>query len=188
MVSITREPVTSTTLRQHASVSIAFTVSTVFDIAVVDHGLDRWRLTERPVAPYVKDYDACEPPTFTERWDTRAWVLLSAFHDGQHVGGAVVAFRTPGLRLLEGRDDLAVLLDIRVEARLRGRGVGSELFVAARAWAQEQGCRHLKIETQNINVPACRFYARQGCELRAIQPHAYPELPDEVQLLWYSDL
>jgi len=114
--------------------------------------------------------------------------LLSAFHYGQYVGGAVVAFRTAGLRLLEGRDDLAVLLDIRVEARLRGRGVGSELFVAARAWAQEQGCRHLKIETQNINVPACRFYARQGCELRAIQPHAYPKLPDEVQLLWYADL
>jgi hypothetical protein len=44
------------------------------------------------------------------------------------------------------------------------------------------------VETQNINVPACRFYAAQGCELRGIHPNTYPELPHEVQLLWYLDL
>jgi len=42
----------------------------------------------------------------------------------------------------------------------------------------------LKVESQNINVPACRFYDAQGCELRAVQHGAYPDLPDEVQLLW----
>ena len=36
--------------------------------------------------------------------------------------------------------------------------------------------------------PACRFYAKQGCELAAIHRFAYPELPNEVQLLWYKDL
>jgi hypothetical protein len=49
-------------------------------------------------------------------------------------------------------------------------------------------CRQLKVETQNINVPACRFYARQGCVLGVIDRFAYPTLPDEVQLLWYKDL
>jgi hypothetical protein len=44
------------------------------------------------------------------------------------------------------------------------------------------------VETQNINVPACRFYARQGCVLGAIHPDAYPDLPDEVQLLWWLEL
>lgn len=188
MLSIKQEPVTSRTLRQHASVSIAFTVSAVFDLEIIDRGLGGWRLTERPVAPYVKDYDALEPPTFAERWDTRAWVLLSAFRGERRVGGAVVAWRTPGLALLEGRDDLAALVDIRIGPRLRRRGLGSRLFVAACAWARERQCRQLKIETQNVNLPACRFYARQGCELRAIQPHAYPALLNEVQLLWYIDL
>ena len=42
----------------------------------------------------------------------------------------------------------------------------------------------MKIETQNINVPACRFYARQGCRLSAIVSHAYAEFPDEIQLIW----
>ena len=46
----------------------------------------------------------------------------------------------------------------------------------------------LKVETQNINVPACRFYEAQGCILRAIDRCAYPQLPNEVRMLWYKDL
>jgi hypothetical protein len=49
-------------------------------------------------------------------------------------------------------------------------------------------CRKLKVETQNINVPACRFYASQGCVLAAVNRMAYREPQDEIQLLWYKDL
>ena len=49
-------------------------------------------------------------------------------------------------------------------------------------------CRELKVETQNINVRACRFYARLGCELRVVRAGAYPQFPEEVQLLWYKTL
>ena len=90
--------------------------------------------------------------------------------------------------MLEGRRDLAVLWDIRIFPDARGHGVGSALFERVEAWAQFHGCRQLKIETQNTNVPACRFYERQGCQLRAIHRAAYPQLPQEIQLLWYKDL
>jgi GNAT superfamily N-acetyltransferase len=89
--------------------------------------------------------------------------------------------------MLEGRRDLSVLWDIRVAPDARGRGVGSALFERVEAWALAQRCRQLRVETQNINVPACGFYARHGCELRAAHP-AYPDLPNEIQLLWYKDL
>jgi hypothetical protein len=46
----------------------------------------------------------------------------------------------------------------------------------------------LKVETQNTNAPACRFYARHGFELRVVNRAAYPTLPDEIQLFWYKDL
>ena len=104
------------------------------------------------------------------------------------VGGAAVAVDTPGLTMLEGRRDLAVLWDIRVSPDARRQGVGSTLFENVEAWALLHGCRQLKIETQNTNVPACRFYERQGCHLRAIHRAVYPEFPEEVQLLWYKDL
>jgi phage shock protein A len=90
--------------------------------------------------------------------------------------------------VLERRADLAVLWDLRVAPALRGRGVGAALFRAAEAWALARGASWLKIETQNVNVPACRFYARRGCTLGAIHRFAYPALPEEAQLLWYKPL
>jgi ribosomal protein S18 acetylase RimI-like enzyme len=90
--------------------------------------------------------------------------------------------------MLEGREDLAILWDIRVSPEVRGQGIGSALFRAAEVRAGAEGCRQLKVETQNINVAACRFYARRGCVLRAANQMAYAEFPDEVQLLWYKDL
>ena len=34
-----------------------------------------------------------------------------------------------------------------------------------------------KVVTQNINVPACRFYMKQGCVPGAIDRFAYPDFP-----------
>jgi hypothetical protein len=45
-------------------------------------------------------------------------------------------------------------------------------------------CRELKVETQNTNVAACRFYARQGFRLTQANRNAYPALPGDVQLIW----
>ena len=90
--------------------------------------------------------------------------------------------------MLEGRSDLAVLWDLRVSPEWRGRGVGTRLFQAAEDWARRRGKAELKIEAQNINPAATRFYARMGCELRSVNADAYPMLPDEVQLLFYKRL
>ncbi len=96
----------------------------------------------------------------------------------------MVAFRTPGLHLLDGQEDVAALWDLRVAPAFRRRGVGTALFAAARTWAKAGGARRLDVETQNVNVPACRFYALQGCTLAAIHRFAYAECPEEVQLIW----
>jgi GNAT superfamily N-acetyltransferase len=81
-----------------------------------------------------------------------------------------------------------VLWDLRVAPRSRGQGIGAGLFHAAERWAVTRGACWLKGETQDINVPACRFYASQGCALGALNRFAYGPLSDEVQLLWYKKL
>jgi GNAT superfamily N-acetyltransferase len=58
------------------------------------------------------------------------------------------------------------------------------LIEAAEAAARNAGCRSLEIETQDINVPACRLYARCGYVLSAVTTDAYPEAPNEARLLW----
>jgi GNAT superfamily N-acetyltransferase len=179
-------------LPAHGQISIAFGVRTVLDLAVPDGGLGGFVLRERELAlPYVKDYDGIDgnrPADWSRCFDTTNWTLHSAWIEGRRVGGIVVAFKTESLDLLERREDLAAIWDLRVTPDLRGRGLGSVLFAAAEAWAKAQGCRQLKVETQNVNVAACRFYAHRGCTLGCINRFAYPLLPEEIQLLWYKDI
>lgn len=190
-MSVKVTAVSPAALAAHAGVSIAFDVDRVLDVAVRDGGLGGLVLVERRLAvPYQKDYDALDggPEGWPRRFHLTNWGLFAAHDSGALVGAAAVAVDTPGVEMLEGRRDLAVLWDLRVAPEARGRGVGTALFRAAEAWAAARGCRQLKVETQTVNVPACRFYARAGCMLGGIDRFAYPDLPDETQLLWYKAL
>jgi ribosomal protein S18 acetylase RimI-like enzyme len=179
-------------LPEYSAVSIAFQVERALQVELVQGGMGGLSLSERPVEPpYRKDYDALpgnHPTQLSSQFDLSRWGMLVARIDQQRVGGAILAFDTEGVHLLSGRRDLVVLWDLRVAPEARGQGVGRALFEAAEAWAQARGCRQLMVETQNINVTACRLYADCGCELGAVHRFAYPELPDEVQLLWFKAL
>jgi len=184
---VVEEPVT--VLAEYAGIPIAFEVCEVLDVIAEADGSIRLEPRPLPVS-YVKDYDATGdgPMQWAERFDLSKWGFFSAFSGAQCVGRAAVARDTSSLEMLEGQSDLALLWDIRVAPSARRHRVGSALFEAAVTWASSRGCRQLKVETQNINVAACRFYAQRGCVLRAVHPGAYPELPDEIQLLWFKDL
>jgi len=170
-------------LRNYSTISTAFLVEKILDFEELDDDL---RVFERIVEePFWKDYDTLEGPvTWVQKFDISRWGLLGAFVDNRRVGGALIAFDSAGVEMLEGRKNLAVLWDLRVHAEYRHKGIGTALFRAVEHWATSKGCTELKIETQNTNLPACRFYERQGCSLRQVNPGAYPALPDEVQLIW----
>ena len=188
-IELCEAPITS--VDELGLVPISFIVDREYDVAP-NQGSGRFVLSERSVeTPYVKDYDRTSgegPSQWARRFDTSGWGFIRAQSDGRLVGGAVLAFDTGDVAMLEGRSDLAVLWDIRVSPDVRGKGIGSRLVRSSEAWAISKGCRQLKVETQNINVLACRLYQGQGFVLKAIDRLAYPELPGEIQLLWYKDL
>lgn len=177
-------------LAEYAQIPIHFHVREIFDVVAPRRGLEGLRLRVRAVdPPYLKDYDILDPPTqWPLRFDMSRWGILAAIKHNVRIGGAVIAWDTEGVNLLAGRRDMAVLWDLRIAPDERGKGVGTDLFRAVEDWALARGVRWLKVETQNINVPACRFYARQGCILGSIDLFAYPTLPEETQLCWYKDL
>jgi GNAT superfamily N-acetyltransferase len=182
-----------TRLAEHAEIPIAFVVERLLAVSVADCGVAGIELAEVVVeTPWVKDYDAVKgegPTRWPNRFDTSSWGLLAAYdREDARVGGAVIAFNTAGVHMPEGAADIAVLWDLRVRPDRRGRGIGTALFAASKRWCSERGCRTMKVETQNINVPACRFYARMGCTLSAIDRRAYPDLLEETQLVWSKDL
>ena len=181
-------------LPEYARIPIAFQARSVFRVDLIDGGLGGIHLREERVAPYIKDYDAHEdsgPRRWPQRYDMRNWAIFLAVQGDRGVGAATVAFNTPGLKVLAGRSDVGALWDIRVHPDFRRRGIGTRLFHQAADWLGERGCQQMKVETQNINVPACRFYAKRGCQLGEINRYGYaghPEVRHEVMLIWYLDL
>ncbi len=174
-----------------AAIPISFCVASVYDVhPKLD--ADEFTLTERSIEPrYVRDYDAIPgegPNRWAERFDISKWAFIRAQSGPRLIGGAVIAFDTPDVTMLEGRRDLAVLWDIRVVPEHRGKGIGSGLLRKAEEWAISRRCQHLRVETQNINVLACRFYQRQSFRLISVNRFAYPTFPDEIQLLWSKNL
>ena len=173
----------------YAQVPMVLTVGSRYRTELIDEGLVGWSLIEETVDPYRKDIDEIDPATSWLKLDgVSNWSVFAAYDGQDRVGGAVVAWNSPTLHMLEARTDLAVLWDLRVRCEYRRLGVGSRLFDRCAEWARRKGCNRLKIETQDINVPACRFYASKGCELRGIHHRIYPDYPTDVQLLWYIDL
>ena len=173
-----------------------YNVESLFRVEVVDGGLGGFRLVEEQVAvPYKKDYDEqgeSNPSHWAKEYDMSRWGILLALDGKRPVGGAAVAMSAEVYPLDRfQRRDLAVLWDIRVAPEDQRRGIGKQLFRAVTEWAKERGYGQLGLETQNVNVPACRFYAREGCELGAIHRYGYSgcaEVAHEVMLLWYLEL
>ena len=170
-------------LREYAAIRSVFESTSSFD--VVRNG-SKLELVERVLAaPFYKDYDEIESPlVWAREFDTSNWIQISAFAGQDRIGGAICATDTPGTDLLEGRRDLAVVWDLRVAPQRRRKAVASALFVVLVRWARENGCRELKVETQNTNVPACRFYAAAGLILSEANFGVYLQFPNEVQLIW----
>ena len=77
--------------------------------------------------------------------------------------------------------------DIAVAAAWRGKGVGGTLMRAAIRWAADRGLRGMMLETQDINLNACRFYSHCGFTLGAADTMLYANFDnyDEIALFWY---
>jgi ribosomal protein S18 acetylase RimI-like enzyme len=181
-------------LPQYARIPSAFEVRAVLRVDSTPAGL---RLVEeKPDKPRIKDYDRVTgnedgPLRWPGRFDVSNWGFFLVVAGEQPVVGAAVAFDTAGVDMLEARRDLAVLWDIRDSPEFRRSGVGTLLFRHAADLARARGCRQSKIETQNTNLPACRFYSRMSCVLGAVHRYAYaawPSIAAEAMLLWYLDL
>jgi hypothetical protein len=108
-------------LAEHAKIPIAFTVERILTVSIPGRGLAGIHLHETTLdAPWLKDYDAIKgegPTRWPKRFDTSQWGLIAAMHASERIGGAVIAFNTPAIHLLEGRTDVAILWDLRVRAR-----------------------------------------------------------------------
>lgn len=175
------------------SIPSNFRVESIYKVEQIKNSL---QLVENPVEnPFLRDYNAVghdSPSAWAKEFDLNNWGLFVAMDRDQPVGGAAVALDSPVFPVWHmQRQDLAVLWDIRVHPAHQSRGIGTGLFRHAVDWARQKGCGQLGIETDSSNLPACKFYARMGCELSGILKYGYsgvPEISEFAMLLWYLDL
>ena len=179
-------------LAEYAEVPIGFMVAEILDERACAALNQDAPLEAVAVSPaYWKDYDSysgSHPSAWPQLFDLSRWIILAAYDRECRVGGATVIVDDPQIELLRDCSACALLWDIRVAPYARRQGIGTALLEAVERRAGERGAGNLRVETQDINVPACRFYHAHGFRLERARPGAYPTLPNEVQLLWRKPL
>ena len=190
-MSIIIKQVTTDTLPSYSKIPASLLVESAYRTRTKD-GFKGIELYEEKVShPYIKDYDAARgegPTRWLKRFDMSNWGIFMAMDGDRPVGGTIVA---PGAYVGDIDKTFAQLFDIRVYHDLRRLGTGTKLLQQAATFARQLNCKFLKIETQNTNIPACKFYARQGCKLGNIDLFAYksdPAYEHEFRIVWYLEL
>ena len=166
----------------HSRLEDLYTIPIAFEVRSIYEVTDANELIERPLTtPYIKDYDQLDSdPLPTETSYYCIFLAVDVAQNDQIIGGAILV-------MPEGE-----LNDLRVATAYRRLGVGRALINHVIDWLRNQGTpRRLSIETQNINVAACRFYAAMGAKLGSVDRMAYgnvDECKHEIRLNWYVDL
>jgi GNAT superfamily N-acetyltransferase len=167
-------------------------VKSILKVEKIENGLGGILLKETPTEEYIKDLGVYEEATkYSQKFDITNWAFFMAFDNEIPIGAATVVSKTKNVNMLDGRDDMSVLWDLRVDDRFKGQGVGTKLFTMAAKWSKLKGLKQMKIECQNNNVQGCRFYHKNGAVLGKINEYAYwndSDIKDEVELIWYLDL
>lgn len=80
----------------------------------------------------------------------------------------------------------AFIEDICVAKSERGQGIGTGLIQKAIKWAENLNLKGLALETQDNNLLACRFYAKCGFVIGAVDTMLYRNFNnDESAVFWY---
>lgn len=175
-------------LEEYGNIPFYYDTTEKYELEKVNNGIGGITIKLVKCARFHKDFG-----TRTSRWielfNLENWKFFVAYNeDNEMIAGCTVATKTDNCIMLEKRNDLAVLWDIRVSDKYKHKGIGQKLFNMAKKYAIDNGFNQLKVECQNTNPAAVKFYHKQGMVLHSINEYAYPDCPDEVQLLWYLDL
>jgi streptothricin acetyltransferase len=142
----------------------------------IENGRLAW--TTEPVPPFRKRYDPGDI-------DGNGYIA-----DPERVGFLAYADGATAGQLLLRRNwnHFALIDDIRVDPRFRRRGVGRALLAPGAARARRHDLTGLMPDTQDTNVPACRFYEACGFVLAGFDRllyHASTRHGEETALFWY---
>jgi ribosomal protein S18 acetylase RimI-like enzyme len=131
-----------------------------------------------PINHFVKSYPP-EEIDYSSYIDNPEKNVYFAFIEGQLAGQIILRKNWNGYAYIE---------DIAVDCSFRRQGVGQRLMVQAVEWARSKALPGIMLETSNVNVPACKFYAHFGFKLGGFDRYLYQAVmpgTQEVAMYWY---
>lgn len=117
----------------------------------------RWLVKD---APFIDDWTEADYQVLVSclRHTAATGGLVYAAFDGQDLKG----FASVESGLFGGEHRYMDLTSIHVSQDMRGRGIGAELFLAAKEWARDKGAGKLYISAHSA-VETQAFYKKMGC-------------------------
>lgn len=175
MPNIVIQPLTAANQADLNRCDNSFTVEAELYLHAKD---ERISYTVRPVTPYVKRYgpEVYDAQAYVGKPDHAAWL---AYVDGR-IAGQILMHKH--------WNRFAIIRDIAVDPPCRRQGVGRRLIEQAVGWARVRGLPGVMLETQHINVPACRLYESCGFVLGGFDAYLYRGVMPgtrEIALFWY---
>ena len=136
-----------------------------------------WTYTEEIYEQsYMKEYPN-DPWDYAVYIDNSDKAVFFAYSDEECIGQIV---------LKKDWNRYVFIEDICVAESVRGQGVGTELIQKAIEWAKNSGLKGLALETQDNNLLACRFYAKCGFVIGAVNTMLYRNFDSkEFAVFWY---
>jgi len=114
-------------------------------------GSQRERLEDPLPESYLRAFREIEADTNNE--------LVVAELEGEVVGTLQLTF-TPSISFHGGKR--CTVESVRVDEKLRGKGIGREMMLWAIERAKEKGCISMQLTTNNDRLDAHRFYENLG--------------------------
>lgn len=138
----------------------------------------KWTWTEEVFStPYEKRYPD-EQLDYSQYINNQDRAIFLAYLEHQCVGQ---------VRISRIWNKYCLIEDISVSEDYRTKGIGRKLINAAIQWAKAGGMPGLMLETQDVNLTACKFYQRCGFLLGGVDTRLYGNLAtkNEQALFWY---
>lgn len=92
----------------------------------------------------------------------RNTIVTGGFVYAAFYKGILKGFTSVESVLFGGEQKYMELSSIHVSEDMRNKGIGAELFLAAKAWAKENGAKKLYISAHSA-VESQAFYKKMGC-------------------------
>jgi len=165
----------------HSNIDLINRTDSSFEITsklIINLSDDKFSYNVIPVSKRIKSYvyDEIDYSVYITDENKKIFFLF----DGDKPAGQII--------LLKYWSGYCYINDIPIDKNYRGKGIGKLLIEKAIEWAKGKNCMGMQVETQDVNVNACKFYERLGFVLGGVDMFRYKSSEtekDEVALDWY---